>query len=341
MKKLFFLLIAGSIATLSLSKASGFLNHFHTERLQSDPVLLLSRSFNISDIKNVNVQTSGGAVTVSGDATAKASIEVFGQGNNGKRLSKDEILEVLKNDYEFSVTAENGTLSAIAKRKVTGMWKKAVNISFKVHVGRNTNTDLHTSGGSISLSSLQGAENFKTSGGSIHFDNLSGNINGNTSGGSITALKSKGNIKAHTSGGSLDIKDLEGNIQMHTSGGSIQAANVTGDNLDLSTSGGSIHLENISAKLTANTSGGSINADLTRLTQDADLSTSGGSIRISIPKVAKVNFELRGSRVNIGAANNIQVQMNKQKSAATGSLNNGGVHLNAHTSGGTVSLDFK
>lgn len=174
----------------------------------------------------------------------------------------------------------------------------------------------------------------------MHFENLSGSINGHTSGGSITALKSNGDIKASTSGGSIHIDDLKGNIEMHTSGGSIHAEGITGT-LDLSTSGGSLQLNNISAKLRGRTSGGSINTDLSQLNQDVDLSTSGGSIRITIPKIAKVNFELKGSRVSIGAANNIQVEMNKQKSFATGSLNSGGSHLNAHTSGGAVSLDFK
>lgn len=149
MKKIFLILIVGGLAVTSLSWTNRIIDNWHTEYLQDNRVLLLARNFNINEIKDINVSTSGGTITVVGDATGNATVEVFGQGNNGKRLTKDEILEVLKNDYEFSVAIENGTLKAIARRKVSGMWKKAVSVSFKIHVGRNTNTDLHTSGGSI------------------------------------------------------------------------------------------------------------------------------------------------------------------------------------------------
>lgn len=335
MKKIIFLLFAGFFLVSCISWNGG-----HTEGLQDNKVLILSKSFNASDIKDVEVETSGGSISVTGDATGQATVEVFGQGNNGRRLSKDEILQVLRNDYEFSVTAENGTLKGIAKRTISGRWKNAVSISFKIHVAKNVNADLHTSGGSIRLASLHGNENFGTSGGSIHFEQLSGTINGHTSGGGITALNSKGNIEGHTSGGPIKLEELDGEIEMHTSGGSIEASHVSG-NLDLSTSGGGIRLEDIAAKLSAHTSGGSIHANFTTFKQNAELSTSGGSIKVNVPKSAHLDFELKGSRVNIGSANNIQVDMNKQKSHATGSLNNGGAQLGAHTSGGSVSLDFK
>lgn len=340
MKKLCIILLAGGLAFAVTSWTAKNIFTVHTGKPGADPVLILSKSFSIGDIKNVEVSTSGGSISVAGDATGNAAVEVFGQGNNGRRLSKDEIMQVLNRDYEFSVSAANGTLKAIARRKVSGGWKNAVSISFKIHTAQNVTTNLNTSGGGIRLAGLHGAQQFNTSGGSIYFENLSGDIDGHTSGGSITALNSTGNIKAHTSGGSLDIKNLNGNIEMHTSGGSIDAQNVKGS-LDLSTSGGSIHLSDIAAKLSAHTSGGSIHAGLLSLRQDADLASSGGSVSITVSNSAKMNFELKGSSVSVGAANNIQVQMNKEKDYATGSLNNGGAKLNARTSGGRVSLDFK
>lgn len=340
MKKLFIILLAGGVSFAVTSWSTKNIFTVHTSKPDADPVLILSKNFSISDVKNVEVSTSGGSISVSGDATNNATVEVFGQGNNGRRLSRDEIMQVLNKDYEFSVSAVNGSLKAVARRKVSGNWKNAVSISFKIHTAQNVTTNLNTSGGSIRLSGLHGAQQFNTSGGSIYFENLSGDIDGHTSGGSIMALNSTGNIKAHTSGGSLNIKSLKGNIEMHTSGGGIDAENVHG-NLDVSTSGGSIHLSNIAAKLSAHTSGGSIHAGLLSLGQDADLASSGGSVNITVPGNTKMNFELSGSRVSIGAANNIQVQMNKALDHATGSLNNGGAKLNARTSGGIVSLDFK
>lgn len=340
MKKICIILLAGGLAFAGISWTAKNIFTISFVKPDADPVLILSKSFGISGVKNVEVSTSGGSISVSGDATNNATVEAFGQGNNGRRLSKDEIMQVLNRDYEFSVASVNGTLKAIARRKVSGSWKNAVSISFKIHTAQNVTTNLNTSGGSIRLAGLHGAQQFNTSGGSISFDGLSGDIDGHTSGGSITAMNSSGNIKAHTSGGSLNIKNLNGSIEMHTSGGSIDAQNVKGT-LDLSTSGGSIHLSEIAAKLSAQTSGGSIHAGLISLRQDADLASSGGSVGIEVPNSAKMSFELWGSKVKIGAANNIQVQMNKAQDHATGSINNGGATLHARTSGGTVSLDFK
>lgn len=339
-KKSFLFLLASGIMFTSISWTNSTSNNYHRDRQKDNEVLLFSKSFNTKDIKNVTVSTTGGSITLAGDATGSASVEVSGQGNNGRKLSKDEILEILKNDYEFLVGVENGTLKAIVKRKVSGARKRAVSISFNIHVGKYTSTDLETSGGNIWLSTLQGTQSFTTSGGNIHFENLSGNINGRTSGGNITALSSKGKIQANTSGGSIDIQDLNGDIVMHTSGGNINAQNVSGA-LGLTTNGGNLTLSNIAAKVYGGTSGGSVHASLSKLKQEVELFTSGGSINITIPKIAKANFVLDGSRVSVGAANNIQVDMNKQKSFAAGSLNNGGVHLKAHSSGGSVSLDFK
>src|SRR5215467_63568 len=129
-----------------------------------------------NDIKDVEVETSGGSISVSG-VTTNPHIEVYINSNNNKELTKEEIQQRLNDKYTLDVSVANNKVTAIArvKGKMTD-WKKALNISFKVFVPKNVSTDLSTSGGSISLNNLSGKLKFSTSGGSLDLDGLSGTV---------------------------------------------------------------------------------------------------------------------------------------------------------------------
>ncbi|HEY0298836.1 MAG TPA: hypothetical protein VGB84_06410, partial [Arachidicoccus sp.] len=178
MKKLLLLTFACIVAFTAISWANKMFHAINVESIHAAPVLLQTKIYPVNEIKKVSVSTSGGSISVSGDAATNATIEMYVQAGNGKNLSKDEIQQILSKDYEISITSENGTLTAIAKRKAFGSWKNALSVSFKVHTANGVGTDLNTSGGSIGLASLHGDEHFETSGGSLQFENLSGNIDG-------------------------------------------------------------------------------------------------------------------------------------------------------------------
>lgn len=306
---------------------------------QNKEISLMTKTFDASSIKSIKAITSGGNISIDGDAAGQATIEVLGRGNNGKNYTKEEILEILKSDYEFSVGKDGNTLKAIARRNKRVNWKKAVSVSYIIHVSNNVATDLKTSGGNIRLNALKGEQHFATSGGNIKFSQLAGQMDGQTSGGNIEATDSHGSIHARTSGGNIKMQNLDGTVEMHTSGGNIKAVNVTG-HLNVSTSGGNISLSEISASLVARTSGGSVEAAFNTFKNQAKLSTSGGSIRLDVPNAAKMNFDIHGSSVSVGQANHLQVEINKAKNHATGQINGGGDLLTAHTSGGSVKINF-
>ena len=134
----------------------------------SDKEPFLTKPLQKETIKNVQVTTSGGSISVSGVNSSEARIEVYVQQNNSRlnTLSKEEIQKRLDEDYEMNIDVSNNKLTAIAKQKDRMMdWKRALNISFKVFVPGNVSTDLSTSGGSISLIKLSGNQDFSTSGG--------------------------------------------------------------------------------------------------------------------------------------------------------------------------------
>jgi hypothetical protein len=223
--------------------------------LANDPYMV--SSFAASSIKAIEASTSGGNLTLSGEATSEAVVEMY-VSYNGRR-DDEKIEQLLDENYTIDIRVENDTLRVEAKPKKTINWNlHGLNISFKIIVPHQTDGTLRTSGGNISINNLSGSQTFKTSGGSLSVENVSGNISGRTSGGNITVRDSKDRIELRTSGGSITASDCSGTIELKTSGGSIRMSNLVG-NIDAATSGGNISARGIRGTITTATSGGSVN----------------------------------------------------------------------------------
>ena len=307
-------------------------------------------------IKDVNVKTSGGSITVNGVAAGEARIEVYISPSNGlwNSLSNEEIKKRLQEDYTLTITTSNNKLTAVAETKNHFLnWKKGLNISFRVYVPQSVNTDLSTSGGSIHLANLSGKQVFRTSGGSLHVDDVTGDINGrtsggsikvkncgnnidlNTSGGSIVAEDCKGAINLETSGGSLTLNNLQGNIKAHTSGGSVHGSNIQGE-LSARTSGGSVQLNNLSGSLETSTSGGSIAVELKELGKYVTISNSGGNIDLTLPQNKGLDLKLYANKIKTDGLKNFTGKADDDE--ISGSVNGGGVPVTVKASSGHLNV---
>jgi hypothetical protein len=322
---------------------------------QTDKTPFMTKSLSNESIKDVEVETSGGSIAVSG-ATANARVEVYITSNNNKELTKEEIQQRLNDKYNLDISVANNKVTATArlKEKMTD-WKKALNISFKVFVPRNVSTDLSTSGGSISLTNLSGNLKFSTSGGSLDLDNVAGNVDGRTSGGSINVENSKddielatsggsidaknceGKLRLTTSGGSLDLKDLKGDIRATTSGGSIHGSDVEGE-LITHTSGGSIHLSDLSCSLETSTSGGNIDVSIKALGKYIKISNSAGNVDVTLPNKG-LDLDLSASKIKTGQLTNFNGKVDDEE--INGKLNGGGVPVRIDAGSGKISLSLR
>lgn len=345
MKKLLSLLTLG-LSIISISYA------------QDKDTPYFVKTYQSSEIQNLNVRTSGGGITVTGQAGNEARVEIYVRPNNwnGSSISKAEIEERLR-DYELSVKKEGNTIYCVAKRKNNSGWndwKKSLNISFKIYSPEKVSTDLQTSGGGITLKNLTGNLAFSTSGGGLRLANLGGNIKGrtsgggidisdsrdvidvSTSGGGIEASNCKGEIRLGTSGGGLRLKKLHGNVKATTSGGGIRAEEISGE-LITSTSGGSIHLEDISASVRASTSGGGIHADIRSLGKYLSLSTSAGNISVRMPMDKGLDLDLDANRVRVPEIRNFSGRIEKDR--VRGSVNGGGIPVTMDANSGSISIN--
>lgn len=272
-------------------------------------------NFDVSGDVSLEVQTSGGSITVTGTEESEVSVEMYVRRRGDYIQSGDADLS----DYTIEIAKNGNTIKALAKKKSKRgwNWNNGYSISFVVYTPNSTRTRLKTSGGSVSAEFLKGSQELITSGGSINIEDI------------------EGDAVLSTSGGSIRIKDIMGNIDANTSGGTIRVDAVVGS-LDLRTSGGSISLEAIEGKVDARTSGGSINAEILAPDDYIKLRTSGGSIHIEVPENG-YDLDLDGNRVNVKLVN---FTGEAEKDEIQGSINGGGIEIHAKTSGGAINLDF-
>ena len=363
MKKLFVVLISVSLSANFLTISAG--------AQQKDPYM--TRNFPASSIREVEATTSGGSLTVSGDAGSQAVVEVF---VTRDKWSAEEIKKVLEENYTIEINVANGKLFVEAKSKSRINWdRQGLSISFKISVPKQVSSNLKTSGGSISISHLSGSQDFTTSGGSLRIENVSGKIVGKTSGGSINIQNSddnidlqtsggsitadnckgkmnlktsggtismstlSGEIKASTSGGGLNMSHLTGAIEANTSGGSVKANHINGD-LKTGTSGGSVNLDAVSGSVEAKTSGGSMNVTLDSVKDYVKLSCSGGTLSLTIPAGKGYNLNVRAdNNLDTSGLSGFKGDITNSGKNMQGTVENGGPAIEVR--GQRVKLTFK
>lgn len=275
-------------------------------------------SFDLNSPGTLEVQTSGGYISVEGSSSNTVRVEMYVRKNGHNLLPEDTNLK----DWEIDISQSGTTIKAEAKRHGNN-WNlfggNNISISFVVYTPREMSSDLHTSGGHIKMRGLSGNQEIATSGGHLELANL------------------KGTIDARTSGGHINVSDIQGDVEARTSGGHIEVRNSQG-NLKVRTSGGHIELAKISGTVEASTSGGGISADLDAIGKSVRLRTSGGNVDISVPENLGLDLKLRGSYVSTSLKN---FSGEIDRDIVDGKLNGGGPLISARTSGGTVSLEFK
>ena len=272
--------------------------------------------FSVSGQARIVSSTSGGNISVNGQQGNEVKVEMFVRQRGRNLTPSDTDLD----DFEIIIEQNGDEITASANRKSSlgGLFSgsSSQSISFVIHAPENSDTDLRTSGGNVSIESLNGAQNMRTSGGNLSISDISGSTEANTSGGNIT------------------VNNHEGDLSIGTSGGNLSIVNQTGE-VSARTSGGRINLEGVAGKISARTSGGSISAEITEAVELIDLRTSGGNIEASLPAGTGLTLNVQGSRVS-SELDGLKGSVSSGK--IEGTVGDGAVEVNIRTSGGTVRL---
>jgi len=303
----------------------------------------ISKSFKVEAGGKLTLEADLGSIKVEGAEGDNVKIEVVREADTSSDKKAKDIFDDFQVDFEqrgndVFVKADlrhdgfDGFLERIFNR---------LHVEFIVSVPRVYNTDLRTSGGSISVDNVQGETRSKTSGGSLHFDLIAGNVWGRTSGGGIRIGEVEGEVDVHTSGGGIQIERTKGPILARTSGGSIRIKNA-GSEVDAHTSGGGITVEEVMGAIQADTSGGSVTATITQQPKSScKLTTSGGGITVYLAEEIAADLNARSSGGRVTTEFPVTVQGEVRKNEIQAKLNGGGPELYLRTSGGSVHIKKK
>jgi len=235
----------------------------------------------------------------------------------------EEVLKRSKNKYSQS----GKTVS------VRGFRARRLKQRFDIMVPTKFNLDLKTSGGEISVQSLEGDVDLHTSGGDIDLSNITGTVAAKTSGGNLDFSDINGVLTAKTSGGSIDLKNIFDDADVSTSGGNIVVMNAT-KNVTVHTSGGNLRIIEVSGNIKGKTSGGSI--DVRGCTGDVNVHTSGGNLNFS---QVKGSFEGSTSGGDI-EGRDLEEAVNVKTSGGDVDLANVQAPVIAKTSGGNMDVEI-
>jgi hypothetical protein len=281
----------------------------------------VEKTFAVQPGGTLKVETAGGNISVEPGAGDTVKVVAKEKIRADSEAEADKILK----DLELTIEQEGNDVTAIAKyRGGAGGWfgNNRVQVSFVVTVPGRYNTDLHTSGGNITVRDLAGRMLARTSGGNIKYGDIDGSIDGGTSGGNV------------------DLGSCTGDTRLHTSGGNVRAEKIVGK-ADLGTSGGDIVVKLVENVLDANTSGGNVEAGIGgALKGDCSLGTSGGDVKVTVDKAAAFRLDASTSGGSV-RAEGLTITLDgggAGRSHLSGNVNGGGPLLKLRTSGGSIRV---
>ncbi len=291
--------------------------------LEAKITRVVEKTFAVQPGGNLKVSTQGGDITIRTADTPQVQVVARQVVRAATEREADDLLTKLTLTLEQS--GNDVTAEARYENRPGGSWFSnwpPVNVSFEVTVPRHYHLNLGTSGGDISVASLQGNVKARTSGGDLEFARIDGEIEAGTSGGDITLAEGTARARLTTSGGDIHVDRAGGPTEV-------------------STSGGDITLKSVEQLIRASTSGGDVRAVITGpIKQDTLLSTSGGNVDVEIARGTGFHLDASTSGGDV-RADGITITIEKGgsgKNKLVGAVNGGGPELKLRSSGGDIKV---
>jgi DUF4097 and DUF4098 domain-containing protein YvlB len=268
---------------------------------------------------NLELETSGGDITIKGKLTGKV---------NGHTSGGDIRIDYVNGDVEMETSGGD-----ITAKDIMGDLK------------------LETSGGDIETGWVDGEASLRTAGGDIRVNGVGKNLKASTAGGNITFGEIRGTAEVSTAGGNIKGKKSGNKITMKTAGGNIELSEGWSSTV-AKTAGGDIVMSKINGSIEAKTAGGDVEVELfPEATGHSVLSTAGGKVVLMIPENAKatIDAEIRiegrwKSRINEYSirsdfkANSEEKDEEKHEIRASYILNGGGQQIDLKTVNSDIEI---
>ena len=318
------------VALMALLSLNGF---------AKDDQPTITKTFEMKEPGSLNASSSGGGVKVETHDQPQVIIQAFVRKNNNLLAPNDPMVKEVLEAFDVNFSKSGSAVTAIVERKSRMNFWNNVGISLTILVPKEMSCKVSSSGGGVKISGVKGTHDFSSSGGGVHLENVTGTTEASSSGGGVHVTNQNGDVHLSSSGGGVTLDEAHGSVFAHSSGGGVSLKNIHG-NVDASSSGGGVHVSGECASVKAKSSGGSVHVEITNLTKELNLESSGGGVDAVIHNGKKLglDLDLQSDRVNIELQN---FSGKSEKNRVKGTMNNGGIPVYMHASGGSVNVQFE
>lgn len=306
---------------------------------QENKTPTITKTFELNLPGTLNAKSSGGGIVVKGNEQKQVIVQAFVR-KNGRILSpSDPLVKKVLEDFNLDIEKNGSVITANVERKRNFKFWNHVGISLTIIVPKEMSCNVSSSGGGLKISNIVGMHNLTSSGGGIHLDNVTGTTKVSSSGGSVHATNQNGDVRLSSSGGGVTLEEAHGSVFARSSGGSVHLKDIHGD-VDASSSGGGVTVTGECGSVRATSSGGSVHANISNLSKKLYLASSGGGVDATIQHGDKLglDLDLKSDRVHIDLHN---FSGTAKKDRVKGTMNNGGIPVYMHASGGNVNVRFQ
>ena len=304
-----------------------------------DDQATLTKTFDLNQPGTLNAVSSGGGVIVETHDQPRVVIQAFVRKNGNLLAPSDPMVKEVLEAFLLDFSKSGSVITANVERKSRMNFRNNVGISLTITVPKEMSCNVSSSGGGVKISGVTGTHHFSSSGGGVQLENVTGTTEAKSSGGGVHATRLNGDIRLSSSGGGVTLDESKGSVSAQSSGGGVTLKNIQG-NVDASSSGGSVSVSGEAASVKAKSSGGSVHAEIRNLSKELYLESSGGGVDAVIynGKNMGLDLDLNSDRVNIELQN---FSGKSEKNRVKGSMNNGGIPVFMHASGGNVNVRFE
>lgn len=275
--------------------------------------------YDISAPVKLKVYTTDGFIEVK--PSTGNFIEVFYIVEKGKNFLKISQAEMDKY-YILEVIDKGNLLDISLRRRNENKWeaeRDRFNVSCEIFVPVETECDLTSSIGSITISNLKANQKCITIDGNVNISDIHGLVNASTS---------LGNVRADSICGNVNLTNIKGDIKI---------VNVVGD-ISATTSEGDIRIIDCVGSVVGKTTFGDIRCNMNKLIGNMKLVTRNGDIIAEVQEKAGLNMNIKGHELHIPDLDEVEKITENQ---IFGSVNGGGIPVEMLTTSGAATLSFK
>ncbi len=212
-----------------------------------------------------------------------------------------------------------------------------VSISYELIVPADTQLRAKTGSGDEDIEGIHGSLDASSGSGRLKISSIGNTVRADTGSGDIGIAQVKGNVHAKTGSGSVHATDIAGGFEGSTGSGDLRLEQTSSGSVRASTGSGSLDLRGLRGSLEASSGSGSIKAE-GEPTGAWTLHTGSGTVQLRLPSNASFDLDAHTSSGTVSVDFPITTEVANGKKDLRGKVRGGGVPVQIATGSGDIDI---